>query len=91
LLCTWHQQFFSAIRPFKNYKIYNPSIMIIQSNDGEIVARMCKYNGWNAVRGSSSKGGIQALKEIISNLKDREIFERQRKQLEDIMRPGLKA
>ena len=44
--------------------------MISQSNDGEIVARMCKYNGWNAVRGSSSKGGIQALKEMISNLKE---------------------
>lgn len=167
LLCTWHQQFFSAIRPFKNYGIYNPSIMISQSSDGEIVARMCKYNGWNAVRGSSSKGGMQALKEMISNLKetklgahivdgpngpsgsvkagvirlahaadavivpfsvsaekawhfdswdkfllpkpfskvsirfremikfdrvkDREIFERQRKQLEDIMLPGLKV
>jgi lysophospholipid acyltransferase (LPLAT)-like uncharacterized protein len=70
LLCTWHQQFFSAIRPFKNYGIYNPSIMISQSSDGEIVARMCKYNGWKAIRGSSSKGGMQALKEMISTLKE---------------------
>ena len=167
LLCTWHQQFFSAIRPFKNYGIYNPSIMISQSRDGEIVARMCKYNGRNAVRGSSSSGGMQALKEMISSLKetklaahivdgpsgpsgsvksgvirlahaadavivpfsvsadkawhfdswdkfllpkpfgkvsirfgemikfdrvkDREVFEMQRKQLEDMMRPGLKV
>jgi lysophospholipid acyltransferase (LPLAT)-like uncharacterized protein len=34
LLCTWHQQFFSAIFPFKNYKTFNPSIMISQSRDG---------------------------------------------------------
>ena len=40
LLCTWHQQFFSAIRHFQNYKIFNPSIMISQSKDGEIIARL---------------------------------------------------
>jgi lysophospholipid acyltransferase (LPLAT)-like uncharacterized protein len=70
LLCVWHQQFFSIIRHAKNYKIYNPSIMISQSRDGEIVARMCKHNGWNAVRGSSSKGGKEALKKMITNLKE---------------------
>ncbi len=70
LLCVWHQQFFSAIRHFQNYKIYNPSIMISQSRDGEIVARMCKHNGWNAVRGSSSRGGKEALKKMITKLKE---------------------
>ncbi|MEA1949274.1 MAG: lysophospholipid acyltransferase family protein, partial [Thermodesulfobacteriota bacterium] len=53
-----------------NYKIYNPSIMISQSRDGEIVGRMCKHNGWNAVRGSSSKDGREALKKMITNLKE---------------------
>jgi hypothetical protein len=24
LLCTWHQQFFGAIRYFKNYEAYTP-------------------------------------------------------------------
>ena len=70
LLCTWHQQFFSAVRPFKRYKIFNPSIMISQSKDGEIVAKMAFRNGWNAVRGSSSKGGMKALKIMITNLKE---------------------
>ena len=70
LLCIWHQQFFSVIRRAKNYEIYNPSIMISQSRDGEIVGRMCKHNGWNAVRGSSSKGGREALKKMITNLKE---------------------
>ena len=31
---------------------------------------MCKYNGWNAVRGSSSNGGMKALKDMIVNLKE---------------------
>jgi len=73
LLCTWHQQFFSAARPFKNYKTFNPSIMISQSKDGEIVAKMALLNGWNPIRGSSSKGGMEAIKKMITNLKENKL------------------
>ena len=69
LLCTWHQQFFSAIRHFQSYKLYKPSLMISQSKDGKIVAGVAKRSGWNPVRGSSSKGGTLALKDMITNLK----------------------
>jgi lysophospholipid acyltransferase (LPLAT)-like uncharacterized protein len=73
LFCGWHQQFFSAVRPFKNYKTFNPSIMISQSKDGEIVAKMALRNGWNPVRGSSSKGGMEALKKMIACLKENKL------------------
>ncbi|RLB84740.1 MAG: hypothetical protein DRH24_04095 [Deltaproteobacteria bacterium] len=73
LLCTWHQQFFSAIRHFQNYKVFNPVIMISQSNDGAIVAGVAERCGWNTVRGSSSKGGMKALKNIIANFKERKL------------------
>ena len=73
LLCSWHQQFFSAILPFKNYKTFNPSIMISQSRDGEIVAKIALRCGWNPVRGSSSKGGMEALKKMIANLKEKRL------------------
>jgi lysophospholipid acyltransferase (LPLAT)-like uncharacterized protein len=73
LLCTWHQQFFSAVVPFKNYKSFNPSIMISQSKDGEIVAKIALRSGWNPVRGSSSKGGSEALKKLIANLKEKKL------------------
>jgi lysophospholipid acyltransferase (LPLAT)-like uncharacterized protein len=73
LLCTWHQQFFSAILPFKNYKTFNPNIMISQSRDGEIVAKIALRSGWNPVRGSSSKGGMGALKKMIINLKEKKL------------------
>jgi lysophospholipid acyltransferase (LPLAT)-like uncharacterized protein len=73
LLCTWHQQFFSAVRPFKNYKTFNPSIMISKSNDGEIVAKLALHNGWNPVRGSSSNGGMEALRRMINNLKENKL------------------
>ncbi len=70
LLCAWHQQFFSAIRHFQNYKVFMPSIMISQSNDGKIISGVAERAGWNPVRGSSSKDGREALKNMIANFKE---------------------
>lgn len=68
LLCVWHQQFFSAIRHFKSYESFDPSLMISQSKDGDIIARIAKEQGWHTVRGSSSRDGGKALREIIQRL-----------------------
>ncbi len=70
LLCVWHQQFFSAIRPFKKYRRYSPSLMISRSADGEIIAGVANRTGWAAVRGSSSRDGRKALGEMIGKLKN---------------------
>ena len=68
LLCAWHQQFFAAIRPFQNYAVFNPSIMISRSNDGAIIAGVAERTGWHTARGSSSKGGKVALRDVIASL-----------------------
>ncbi len=68
LLCCWHQQFFSAIKHFKTYAAYKPSLMISKSNDGDIIARIAEKTGWHTVRGSSSKNGSRALKEMVDCL-----------------------
>ncbi len=68
LLCAWHQQFFAAIRPFQNYAFFSPSIMISRSNDGAIIAGVAERTGWHTVRGSSSKGGKTALRNVIVSL-----------------------
>jgi len=68
LLCGWHQQFFAAIRHFKTYSDYSPSLMISQSKDGDIIADIAKKSGWNAVRGSSSRNGGRALREMVGQL-----------------------
>lgn len=70
MLCCWHQQFFSAIRHFKNYAVYQPALMISQSKDGDIIARIAEKTGWHTVRGSSSRDGFRALKEMIDYLKE---------------------
>ncbi|MBF0241415.1 MAG: lysophospholipid acyltransferase family protein [Desulfamplus sp.] len=69
LLCCWHQQFFGAIGYFTNYSHLNPAIMISQSRDGELIAGVAKRVGWDIKRGSSSKGGKEAMAEMIDHLK----------------------
>ncbi|RTZ98362.1 MAG: hypothetical protein DSY90_04425 [Deltaproteobacteria bacterium] len=69
LLCAWHQQFFPAIGYFKKYQRYAPHIMISSSRDGEIIANIAKQAGWDAIRGSSSRGGKKALRHLIHQLK----------------------
>lgn len=61
---SWHQRFFPGITLFATRKPI--AIMISQSRDGEMIARVVDILGWRSVRGSSSKGGIRALKEIRS-------------------------
>jgi len=68
LLCAWHQQFFSAIRPFKRYAKYRPALMISRSRDGAIIAAVARQTGWKTVRGSSSRGGKPALRSMIRHL-----------------------
>ena len=68
LICCWHQQFFSAIRHFKTYAPYRPALMISQSKDGDIIARIAEKTGWHTVRGSSSKDGSRALRGMIDYL-----------------------
>lgn len=69
IICTWHQQFFAAIRYFKTYARYNPPLMISRSTDGTIIAGVASRTGWNPVLGSSSRGGAEALQGMIESLR----------------------
>ena len=69
LLCTWHQQFFALIRHFSNYRDASPAIMISRSRDGELIAGVAELAGWHTARGSSSRGGRTAMREMIDRVK----------------------
>jgi lysophospholipid acyltransferase (LPLAT)-like uncharacterized protein len=62
IYASWHQRFFPGITFFSTRKPI--TIMISQSRDGELIAKIVNVLGWYPVRGSSSKGGRQALREI---------------------------
>lgn len=70
LLCVWHQQFFPAIRYFKKFQVYKPSLMISRSSDGNLIAAVAQRTGWHPARGSSSSNGKTAMNQIIADLKE---------------------
>ncbi len=69
LLCCWHQQFFIGVRLIRRYWAYSMTVMISKSTDGEIASRVAESAKIFPVRGSSSRGGGPALKEMINRLR----------------------
>ncbi len=59
---SWHQRFFAGIAFVSTRRPL--SIMISRSRDGEFISKIIKILGHNPVRGSSSRGGSEALHEI---------------------------
>lgn len=59
---SWHQRFFPGITFFSTRKPI--AIIVSKSLDGEMIARVVRALGWHPVRGSSSRGGKEALAEI---------------------------
>jgi len=69
LCCCWHQQVFPTLAYIGNFRELSPPLMISLSNDGDIGAGIVRRFGWTPVRGSSSKGGLKALKQMIRELR----------------------
>ena len=59
---TWHDRVFLATYFFRQRRIV---VMTSQSFDGEYIARFIRRFGFGAVRGSSTRGGIGALAELV--------------------------
>jgi hypothetical protein len=67
IFCFWHRCTLPCAWYFRKFRC---SILISQSFDGELIARMLALLGFNAVRGSSSRGGaagLWALKNVIED------------------------
>jgi len=57
----WHRCLLSCAYYFRNQRI---AILISRSFDGELIARTVERLGFIAIRGSSSRGGATALRQI---------------------------
>jgi lysophospholipid acyltransferase (LPLAT)-like uncharacterized protein len=67
---TWHQR---MPYHFHHFGSRHVTVMISRSRDGEYAARVARWLGFRDVRGSSSRGGKQALREIIRRMRQGEI------------------
>ncbi len=64
VVASWHRHAVFLFYFFRNIK--NGVAMVSRSKDGELVARVGKRFGYDSVRGSSSKGGGEALLAMIN-------------------------
>lgn len=67
LVATWHQMVFPGVGFFKDRRAV---IMVSRSKDGEMMARVISRLGFRSVRGSSSKGGSEALHGLVEAIRE---------------------
>ncbi|MGH9366638.1 MAG: lysophospholipid acyltransferase family protein [Thermoanaerobaculia bacterium] len=66
LFCLWHGRMFLPIQVHRDQGIVT---MASQSEDGEIIARWLERNGYAVVRGSTSRGGGEALRRMVRQVR----------------------
>ena len=62
IIAFWHGR--QLMMPLA-YRGSSASILISQHRDGEIIARIMKYFGFGSIRGSSTRGGRQAVRQLL--------------------------
>lgn len=75
--CYWHQQQLFCVRYLLDAKIEDPRLklgyLISPSADGDIATNMFSNQGVHIIRGSATRGGAQALREIYLKIKQDKI------------------
>lgn len=68
ILCFWHDRIFAGTYHFRDRGIV---VLTSASFDGEYIARFIRRLGYGAVRGSSTRGGVRGLVEMIRLMRSR--------------------
>ena len=66
IMCCWHDRIFAGVYFLRQRRII---VITSQSLDGEYIARFIQRLGFGAIRGSSTRGGVGALVEMIRVMK----------------------
>jgi hypothetical protein len=61
IYCFWHRCVFACAYIYRNHGI---RVLTSRSYDGEYIARIIERLGFRAIRGSSSRGAVRALREL---------------------------
>jgi lysophospholipid acyltransferase (LPLAT)-like uncharacterized protein len=67
IICFWHNRIFLGTYFHRHRRIV---VITSQSFDGEYIARFIQRFGFGAIRGSSTRGGVGALVEMIRLMKN---------------------
>ena len=66
LLALWHGRMVCGMPDYSQRKF---AVLVSHSHDGELIARMLARFGYRTIRGSSSKGGARAVREMLDEVK----------------------
>jgi len=53
------------------YQGWDAAVLVSQSKDGEFIARVVRRQGHEPIRGSTTRGGLRALSQMIKSLKEK--------------------
>lgn len=67
IFTSWHGRIFPSIWYWRHRRI---AVMTSMNLDGEMIARCIERYGYGAVRGSSSRGGLRALAEMVGKIRN---------------------
>ena len=67
ILAFWHDRIFAGVYYFRDRGI---AVLTSKSMDGEYIARFISRFGFGAIRGSSSRGGVRGLVEMIRLMRE---------------------
>lgn len=73
IVAIWHQRILVVMGYARRFGIYKPSVMISRSRDGEMIAKVYSRLNFRPIRGSSSRGGKEALANMVEDLVDHQI------------------
>jgi len=66
IACFWHNRLLGPLIPQRGRQI---GVVISQSRDGELITRVVEGFGYVGLRGSSSRGGSDALRAVLRHLR----------------------
>lgn len=67
LWSLWHETILMSVWYHRDQDVH---VMISASRDGELISTIGRFFGYTAVRGSSSRGGKEATREMVDYLKE---------------------
>ncbi|MDA8124437.1 MAG: lysophospholipid acyltransferase family protein [Deltaproteobacteria bacterium] len=70
IAALWHQRILICLGYARRFAEFAPAVMISRSRDGEMIADVYRRLNFRPVRGSSSRGGREALAQMIADLAD---------------------
>ena len=68
IAALWHQRIGLVLTYAGGFSEFSPVAMVSQSRDGDLIADLCRLLNFRPVRGSSSRGGREALAAMVAEL-----------------------